>query len=118
MTFRVLFCAIALNVSMVVAQTVDGEIAGLIRDQSGAPLPGVRITVTNGAQSREAFTDSDGRFELRSLTVGPYRVVTTLPGFTSASGEIRLSSYGGARELVTRAEAVIESRPDMRLHHC
>ena len=91
MIFRVLFSTVALGVAIAVAQTVDGEIAGRINDKSGAPLPGVRITITNGDQSREAITDSDGRFALRSLAMGTYRVVADLAGFTSTSGEIRLS---------------------------
>ena len=91
MILRVLFWTVALGVAIAVAQTADGPIAGRINDKSGAPLPGVRITITNGDQSREAITDSDGRFALRSLTIGTYRVVAELAGFKAASGEITVS---------------------------
>jgi hypothetical protein len=87
MIFRLLFSTVALGVAIAVAQTVDGEIAGRINDKSGAPLPGVRITITNGDRSREAITDRDGRFALRPLAMGTYRVVADLLGFTSTSGE-------------------------------
>jgi hypothetical protein len=92
MTLRVLFCAVALGVATAVARASDGEIAGRINDKFGAPLPGVRIRITNGDQSTEAITDSDGRFVLRSVTIGTYRVVAELAGFTTRAGEIRLSS--------------------------
>ena len=92
MILRVLFWTVALGVAIAVAQTADGQIAGRINDKSGPPLPGVRITITNGDQSREVITDSAGRFVLRSLTMGTYRVGAELAGFTSTSGEIRLSS--------------------------
>lgn len=90
MILRAFFWIIALG-AIAVAQEA-GEIAGRISDKSGAPLPGVRVTITTGDQSREAITDSDGRFVLRPLTMGKYRVVAELPGFTSTRGEISLSS--------------------------
>ena len=90
MILRVLFWTVALGAAIAVAQTADGQIAGRINDRSG-PVPGVRITITNGDQSREAITDGDGRFALRSLTMGTYRVVAELAGFTTTSGEIRLA---------------------------
>jgi hypothetical protein len=92
MTLRILFWTVALGVAIVVAQTTDGEIAGRMNDKQGAPLPGVRITITNGDQSKAAITDSDGGFVLRSVTMGRYRVVAELAGFIPTSGEITLSS--------------------------
>ena len=92
---RVLFWISVVGGAIAIAQTSDGQIAGRINDRrSAAPIPGVRITITNGDQSREAITDSEGRFVLRSLTMGTYRVVAELPGFTSTSGEIRLAPSG------------------------
>ncbi len=91
MILRDLFWTIALGVAIAAAQTADGQIAGRINDKAGAPLPGVRVTITNGDQSREAITDSAGRFAVRSLTIGTYRLVAELAGFKAASGEITVS---------------------------
>jgi hypothetical protein len=104
MILRVLLWNAALGVAIAVAQTTDGQIAGRINDKSGAPLPGVRIAITNGDQSREAITDSDGRFVLRSVTMGTYRVVADLAGFTPTSGEIRLSPSSPRAFLAWRLE--------------
>jgi hypothetical protein len=90
MVFRVLLI-VALGVANALAQTADGEIAGRITDRAGAALPGVQITLTNSAQSRAGVTDSDGQFVLRSLTIGTYRVLVELAGFTSTSGVVALS---------------------------
>jgi len=91
MMLRAVLLALALGVTTVAAQTDDGLIAGRITDKSGGPLPGARITITSGAQSRVAVTDSDGQFTLRSLTMGAYHVAAELAGFTSISGEIPLN---------------------------
>ena len=91
MRFRVLPWIFALGVAIAGDQATDGQIAGRINDNSGGALPGVRIAITTGDQSREAITDKDGRFVLRSVTMGTHRVVAELVGFTPASGEISLS---------------------------
>lgn len=63
---HVLSWVVALSVAAAIGQTADGQIAGRINEKAGAPLPGVRITSTSGGQSREAITDTDGRFVLLS----------------------------------------------------
>lgn len=57
-----------------------GVIQGVVLDARGAGLPGakvyaVRVGVAMGAALPEAITDSRGRFELRRLAWGEYRVV-------------------------------------------
>jgi len=60
-----------------------GQIGGTVRDQSGAVLPGVDITVTQTETgiSRNAISNETGSFVLPNLLVGPYRLEATLPGF-------------------------------------
>ena len=59
------------------------SISGGVRDQSGAVLPGVDVTVTNTATgiSRGAVTSETGSYTLTNLPVGPYRLEAGLPGF-------------------------------------
>jgi hypothetical protein len=91
MTLRNRVAVVMLAVTSLGAQTHPGEIAGRMADEQRSPLPGVRIRITNGDQSREAVTDADGRFLFGSLTMGTYRVVAELAGFKTASGEITMS---------------------------
>src|ERR1700693_5524636 len=59
------------------------QISGTVKDQSGAVLPGVEITVTqtDTGISRNAITNETGSFVLPSLATGPYRLEASLPGF-------------------------------------
>src|SRR5688500_2011879 len=91
MTLWIRVTLVALAVTTAVAQAPAGEIAGRVSDERRSPLPGARIRITNGDQSREAVTDPDGRFLFRSVTLGTYRVLAELPGFKPASGEIEVS---------------------------
>ena len=82
------FCVLAglivfgLAVGDVWAQAT-AQIAGTVRDQSGAVLPGVEVTVTQtetGA-TRSATTNEAGSYVLSNLPIGPYRLEAALAGF-------------------------------------
>jgi hypothetical protein len=78
-----LFAAL-LTASAAFAQAVStASIAGTVRDESGAILPGVTITATQTATSvaRTGVTDESGAYTLSNLPIGPYRVEFSLPGF-------------------------------------
>jgi hypothetical protein len=65
------------------AQAANGNIEGIVRDSTGAPLPGVSVTVTNtdtGA-ARTSMTNSDGVYRAVLLSLGRYKVVAELQGF-------------------------------------
>jgi hypothetical protein len=59
------------------------QMAGTVKDQTGAVLPGVEVTVTQtetGAR-RTAVTNETGSYVLSNLPIGPYRLEAGLPGF-------------------------------------
>ena len=68
------------------AQTIVGQIAGLVSDSSGGVLPGVAITVTNDGTGlvRSAVTDERGAWVVTNLPVGRYAVTAELTGFRKA----------------------------------
>ncbi len=59
------------------------QISGTVGDQSGAVLPGVKITATqvDTGASRSAITNTTGFYVLPSLPLGPYRLEASLAGF-------------------------------------
>src|SRR5437867_6555357 len=59
------------------------QITGTVKDQSGAVLPGVEVTVTQTETSiaRTAITNETGSYVLSNLPIGPYRLEAGLPGF-------------------------------------
>src|ERR1700741_974537 len=58
------------------------QITGTVRDQSGAVLPGVEVTVTqtDTGATRTAITNETGAYVLSNLPIGPYRLEAALPG--------------------------------------
>src|ERR1051326_2878873 len=70
--------------ALVFGQAVS-QISGTVKDDSGAVVPGVEITVTQtetGAR-RTAMTDETGSYILPNLPLGPYRLEASKPGFRS-----------------------------------
>jgi Carboxypeptidase regulatory-like domain len=59
------------------------QIAGTVKDQTGAVLPGVEVTVTqtDTGTTRTAVTNETGSYLLPNLPIGPYKLEAALPGF-------------------------------------
>ena len=71
---------LAPNVS---AQQITGSIAGTVKDERGAVLPGASVKATNVNTSftRVATTANDGAYRIEYLPVGAYNVEVDMPGF-------------------------------------
>ena len=65
------------------AQATTAQVSGTVKDQSGAVLPGVEVTVTQTATGgkRSTVTNETGNYVLASLPLGPYMLEASLPGF-------------------------------------
>lgn len=69
-----------------IAAAQNAEIAGVVRDTSGAILPGVTVEASSPAlieKTRVVYTDSQGQYRIIALNPGLYKVTFTLPGFNT-----------------------------------
>ncbi|MGA9944124.1 MAG: carboxypeptidase regulatory-like domain-containing protein [Candidatus Cybelea sp.] len=64
---------------------VTGNLAGTIKDPSGAPIAGVQVQAVSASQSKTATTDAGGRFVLLSLAPDSYTLSLTKAGYENAS---------------------------------
>lgn len=86
---RTLAHAVVMSIGALVsaASTAHAQtIAGTVRDDSGAVLPGVTVEVSSPAlieRVRSASTDSTGQYRIVSLSPGTYTVTFSLAGFNS-----------------------------------
>lgn len=62
---------------------INGTIEGTVRDEQGAVLPGVTVTVTNidTGDQRVVVSNESGLYRAPLLSLGTYRVVAELQGF-------------------------------------
>jgi outer membrane receptor protein involved in Fe transport len=81
----ILACLLLL-VSVTRAQETRGSIEGVVKDSSGAVLPGVTVEArsTQGGLAT-AVSDASGKYRFPSLTPGRYAVTANLQGFKKAA---------------------------------
>ena len=74
----------------VVYPQTTSAIAGVVKDSSGAVLPGVTVEASSPAlieRTRSVVTDSQGQYRITELRPGTYAVTFSLPGFNSFKRE-------------------------------
>src|SRR5215467_8172653 len=79
---------VALAPTVALAQSTG--IAGVVRDTSGAVLPGVTVEASSPAlieRVRTVATDSQGQYKIVDLRPGTYEVTFTLTGFSTVKRE-------------------------------
>ena len=72
----------------------SGSIEGVVKDQSGASVPGARVEITNPVSGfhRETTTDTDGNFRFTNVPFNPYHMTVTAPGFSTSTQDVEVRS--------------------------
>jgi hypothetical protein len=68
----------------------QGSVTGVVRDSSGAVLPGVTVEASSPVlieKVRTGVTDGNGQYRIVDLQPGTYSLTFTLPGFSSVRRE-------------------------------
>ena len=75
--------AIGLTAVPAAAQILYGNVVGVVKDTSGALIPGATVTIVNKdtGLTRETTTNTEGAYSIINVLPGPYEVKVTLTGF-------------------------------------
>jgi hypothetical protein len=90
---RVLLCAASLCVAVLLlpaTASAQAAISGVVKDSSGAALPGVTVEAASPAlieRVRSVVTDSAGQYRILELRPGTYSVTFTMSGFKTIRRE-------------------------------
>ncbi|HEX6088158.1 MAG TPA: TonB-dependent receptor [Thermoanaerobaculia bacterium] len=76
------------------AQTLgSATVAGAVKDDSGAAIPGVTVTATrDGGAPGVTVTGSEGEFRIDGLTPGAYTIEAVLDGFQPVQSKVKLTT--------------------------
>src|SRR5256714_9514898 len=80
------FVGVSLVLLLPTVVLAQSAIAGVVKDETGAVMPGVTVEVASPAlieQTRSAVTDTQGQYKILDLRPGTYTVTFTLPGFST-----------------------------------
>ena len=91
------------------AQANTGAVTGLVRDSSGAAIPGATVRLVNEdtGVTLETISNEQGSYRAEGLARGQYRVETALDGFETAVRRIAIETGQTAAIDVTLAPARI-----------
>src|SRR5215471_8151937 len=73
----------------------QSTLTGVVKDQSGAVLPGVMVEASSPAlieRLRSTVTDERGAYKIIDLRPGNYAVAFALPGFKAVKHDVELPS--------------------------
>ena len=88
--FRPVSILFALLLLVPSAADAQASITGVVRDTSGAVLPGVTVEAASPAlieRVRAVVTDGTGQYRVEELRPGTYVVTFALPGFATVRRE-------------------------------
>ena len=75
----------------------QASLAGVVKDTSGAVLPGVTVEAASPAlieKTRTAVTDNTGQYRIENLRPGTYSISFTLVGFSTTKRDgVELTSF-------------------------
>ena len=76
----------------------DGRLTGIVKDSSGAAVPGAEVTVTNDqtGASQSTISGGDGSFAVSGLAAGAYTVEVKLRGFGSSKEKVNVAAGAAA----------------------
>src|SRR5258705_11725753 len=80
------------------AQVAGGAVTGTVTGESGAAMPGVRVSIQDvgSGQSRIAGTNTSGIYSVPDLPPGKYEMTVAASGFTTQLWtEINVTAGGG-----------------------
>jgi hypothetical protein len=74
------------------AQFATGNLYGTVTDESGAVLPGAVVMLTSDLGNRQTTTGTRGDFRFLNLDRGAYKVSVSIPGFTTMTRDVTITT--------------------------
>ncbi len=84
-----------------------GRLQGQIKDESGKPIEGARITLRHGSDAvdpktdgpAQITTDKNGKWSILGLTGGGWGILIEKPGFMASEGRVQVNEFAVAQPI-------------------
>jgi len=107
--FGLLFVLSLSYASVAAQESGDGRVTGqVVTEQSGAPLAGATVEVSESERPQGTTTDASGRFALSGLASGSVTLQVRFVGYESATRTVDVRSGETTRLTVRLASATVE----------
>src|SRR5581483_8938020 len=99
---------LTLAVAPVQAQLQTGNIYGTVKDQSGAVLPGVTITLSGAGAPQIQVTNAQGSFHFLGLSPASYDIKAELEGFSTVDYPNVVVNVGRNTSIEMKLQSAVE----------
>ncbi len=109
---RVLISLVLLVTATAALAGETGSISGVVKDGTGAPVPGASVKLAGAQAPRDTVTNANGAFKFTVLLPGDYVVTAELQGLGTASHKVKVFVDSDAQLALTlvqttKAEVVV-----------
>lgn len=109
------------SIRQAAAPPPTGTISGSVKTPSGAGVPGVTVTLSNGPTSKPPIlTSSNGTYSFTNLAYGNYRVTPSMSSheFTPPYGDVSLNSSSGEANFTDQTSLNISGKIYFEGYNC
>ena len=78
------------------SQSLLGEVAGMVKDVDGNPIPGVSVTLSGiNEEDMVVTTGEDGRYHINNVTLKTHAIMFSKEGWQTVSVTVTADKFGG-----------------------
>jgi len=91
-TFVLVFCAATFSFAQ--SGATSGTVSGTVQDETGAVIPGAKVTIQNpvSGYSRSTVSDGTGHYLFPNLPFNPYHLTVSAQGFDAYARDVEVRS--------------------------
>ena len=96
-----LFLSAMGSLALAQSQATAADLTGVVKDETGAVIPGATVTVRDPQKNSErtSTTDESGVYKILAIPAGTYQVITEAAGFSKLVNENVVLTLGSAARL-------------------
>jgi len=104
----IVLAVLLLGAGIASAQLQSGNLYGTTKDDKGAVLPGVSVTLSGQGAPQTQVTDAEGAFRFLGLSPGSYALKSELQGFSTVDYPNIVIGVGRNTTIVVQLSAAVE----------
>lgn len=89
------------------SQSLLGEVAGVVKDVNGNPIPGVNVTLSGiNEENMVTTTDEEGRYQMNNVTLKTHAIMFSREGWQTVSVTITADKFGENNRAIGDVEMI------------
>src|SRR5215208_3708809 len=105
----------ALLIVLLASPVLAGDHIGRVTLPNGVPIPGARVTATQGSNTLVTTTDAQGGYRFAGIADGPWTMQVEMIGLSTQRRELTIAAAAGSRSTCCHSGTRRRSRRQRRI---